>query len=171
MSDDKKNKPTPKRNAKKVTPALAPAATREAKKAERESVRRRRMEMRQLYLKGDERALPKRDKGPVRKLARDYVDSRWSVAEFFLPLLMVVLLLTAMPSVTIKVFATLVMYLVVLISLLDGIWMGRQIKKIAGTKYPNESVKGVTMYAWMRSTQIRRLRTPAPLVKRGTKLA
>jgi hypothetical protein len=84
---------------------------------------------------------------------------------------MVVLLLTAMPSVTIKVFATLVMYLVVLISVLDGVWMGRQIKKIAGAKYPNESVKGVTMYAWMRSTQIRRLRTPAPLIKRGTKLA
>ena len=170
MSDEKKNKPTPKRNAKKLTPALAPAATKEAKKAERENARRRRMEMRQLYLKGDERALPKRDKGPVRKLARDYVDARWSVAEFFLPLLMVVLLLTAMPSVTIKVFATLVMYLVVLISALDGIWMGRQIKKMAGTKYPNESVTGVTMYAWMRSTQIRRLRTPAPLVKRGTKL-
>ncbi len=170
MSDEKKNKPTPKRNAKKFTPALAPAATKEAKKAERENARRRRMEMRELYLKGDERALPKRDKGPVRKFARDYVDSRWSIAEFFLPLLMVVLLLTAMPSVTIKVLATLVMYVVVLVSVLDGVWMGRQIKKACLAKYPNESVKGVTMYAWMRSTQIRRLRTPAPQVKRGTKL-
>ena len=170
MSDEKKNKPTPKRNAKKFTPALAPAATKEAKKAERENARRRRMEMRELYLKGDERALPKRDKGPVRKFARDYVDSRWSIAEFFLPLLMVVLLLTAMPSVTIKVLATLVMYVVVLDSVLDGVWMGRQIKKACSVKHPNESVKGVTMYAWMRSTQIRRLRTPAPQVKRGTKL-
>jgi|GEM_PF-1556496 len=115
MSDEKKNRPTPKRNAKKITPALAPAATKEAKKAERENARRRRMEMRQLYLQGDERALPKRDKGPVRKFARDYVDSRWSIAEFFLPLLMVVLIFTAMPSVTIKVLATLVMYVVVLI--------------------------------------------------------
>jgi hypothetical protein len=170
MSDEKKNKPTPKRNAKKITPALAPTASKEARKAERESARRRRMEMRQLYLKGDERALPKRDKGPVRKFARDYVDSRWSIAEFFLPLLMVVLILTAMPSVTIKVLATLVMYVVVLVSVLDGVWMGRQIKKASAAKHPNESVKGVTMYAWMRSTQIRRLRTPAPQVKRGTKL-
>jgi hypothetical protein len=170
MSDEKKNKPTPKRNAKKITPALAPAATKEAKKAERENARRRRNEMRQLYLKGDERALPKRDKGPVRKFARDYVDARWSIAEFFLPLLMVVLLLTALPSVTVKVFATLVMYLVVLISVLDGIWMGRQIKKYCAKKYPNEPVKGISMYAWMRSTQIRRLRTPAPQVNRGAKL-
>ncbi len=169
MSEEKKNRPTPKRNAKRTTPALAPAATKEAKKAERENARRRRMEVRQLYLKGDERALPKRDKGPVRKFARDYVDSRWSIAEFFLPLLMVVLLLTALPSVTVKVFATLVMYLVVLISVLDGIWMGRQIKKYCADKHPNESTKGVSMYAWMRSTQIRRLRTPAPQVKRGTK--
>lgn len=170
MSEEKKNKPTPKRNARKITPALAPAATKEAKRAERENARRRRTEMRELYLKGDERALPKRDKGPIRKLARDYVDSRWSIAEFFLPLLMVVLLITALPYDLIKLFATLVMYLVVLISMLDGIWMGRQIKKYAATKYPNESTKGVSMYAWMRSTQIRRLRTPAPQVKRGTKL-
>lgn len=170
MSEDKKNRPTPKRNAKKSLPALAPAATKEAKKTERENARRRRMEMRQLYMKGDERALPRRDKGPVRRFARDYVDSRWSVAEFFLPLLMVVLLLTAIPNVTIKVFATLVMYLVVLISVLDGIWMGRQIKKYCSGKYPNESTKGVSMYAWMRSTQIRRLRTPGPQVSRGTKL-
>lgn len=170
MSDEKKNRPTPKRNAKKITPALAPAATKEAKKAERESARRRRMEMRQLYLQGDERALPKRDKGHVRKLARDYVDSRWSIAEFFLPLLLVVLIFTAMPSVTIKILATLIMYVVVLISVLDGVWMGRQIKKASAAKYPAESVKGVTMYAWMRSTQIRRLRTPAPQVKRGTRV-
>lgn len=170
MSEEKKNKPTPKRNAKRITPALAPAATKEAKKAERENARRRRMEMRQLYIKGDERALPKRDKGPVRKFARDYVDSRWSIAEFFLPLLMVVLLLTAIPNVTVKVLATLVMYIVVLISVLDGIWMGRQIKKYCSVKYPNEPIKGISMYAWMRSTQIRRLRTPAPQVDRGAKL-
>lgn len=170
MSEEKKNKPTPKRNDKRITPALAPAATKEAKKAERENARRRRTEMRQLYLKGDERALPKRDKGQVRKFARDYVDSRWSIAEFFLPLLMVVLLLTAIPNVAVKVFATLAMYLVVLISILDGIWMGRQIKKHCAVKYPNESTKGISMYAWMRSTQIRRLRTPAPQVSRKTKL-
>ncbi|MFM7499563.1 MAG: DUF3043 domain-containing protein [Actinomycetota bacterium] len=170
MSEEKKNKPTPKRNEKKVTPALAPAATKEAKKAERENARRRRMEMRELYMKGDERALPKRDKGPVKKFARDYVDSRWSIAEFFLPLLMVVLLLTALPNVTVKILATLLMYIVVLISVLDGIWMGRQIKKHCASKFPNESAKGVSMYAWMRSTQIRRLRTPAPQVDRGTKL-
>lgn len=170
MSEEKKNKPTPKRNDKRITPALAPAATKEAKKAERENARRRRTEMRQLYLKGDERALPKRDKGPVRKFAREYVDSRWSIAEFFLPLLMVVLLLTAIPNVAVKVFATLAMYLVVLISILDGIWMGRQIKKHCAVKYPSESTKGISMYAWMRSTQIRRLRTPAPQVSRKTKL-
>ena len=170
MSEEKKNKPTPKRSAKKVTPALAPAATKEAKKAERESARRRRMEMRELYMKGDERALPKRDKGPVRKFARDYVDSRWSIAEFFLPLLMVVLLLTALPNVTVKILATLLMYVVVLISVLDGVWMGRQIKKHCSSRFPNEATKGVSMYAWMRSTQIRRLRTPAPQVARGTKL-
>lgn len=39
---------------------------------------------REAMASGDERYLPVRDKGPVRRFARDYVDSRWCVAEFFL---------------------------------------------------------------------------------------
>ena len=39
---------------------------------------------------GDERYLPARDKGPVRRFIRDYVDSRFSFIELMIPLLMVV---------------------------------------------------------------------------------
>ena len=43
---------------------------------------------------GDERNLPARDRGPVRKYARDLVDARRSVAEFFLPFALVILVLS-----------------------------------------------------------------------------
>ena len=42
---------------------------------------------------GDERYLPARDKGPVKRFIRDYVDARLSIAEFLLPLLIVIMVL------------------------------------------------------------------------------
>ena len=43
---------------------------------------------------GDKRHLPTRDRGPVRKYIRDLVDARRSVAEYFLPLALLILALT-----------------------------------------------------------------------------
>ena len=47
---------------------------------------------------GDERHLPARDRGPVKKYARDLVDARRSVAEFFLPLALLIFVLTIVPG-------------------------------------------------------------------------
>ena len=40
---------------------------------------------------GDERHLPLRDKGPVRRFIRDYVDARFSIGEILLPALVLIL--------------------------------------------------------------------------------
>jgi hypothetical protein len=168
-----KGRPTPKRRdveASRPRRSLAPAVKKADRKALKAQQRKKREEMRGAYMRGEERALPTRDKGPARKFARNYVDSRYSVAEFFMPLLMVVLLLSIIPSQGVKVLATLFMYMVILISFMDGYLMGRKIKAHVSEKYPEEKLKGLTIYAWLRSTQIRRLRSPAPLVKRGEKL-
>ena len=45
-------------------------------------------------LSGEEKNLPPRDRGPVHRFARDYVDSRRSAAEFFLPIALFVLIAT-----------------------------------------------------------------------------
>jgi Protein of unknown function (DUF3043) len=45
--------------------------------------------------------------------------------------------------------------------------MSRRIKKLVSEKFPNEPLKGIGMYGWLRSTQMRRMRAPAPQVKRG----
>jgi len=167
-----KGRPTPKRReaeAKRPRRSLAPAVNKTDRKALKAQQRKKREELRGAYMRGEERALPTRDKGPARKFARNYVDSRYSVAEFFMPLLMVVLLLSVIPSDNIKILATLFMYMVILISTIDGFIMGRKIKAQVAEKYPDEKLKGLGIYAWLRSTQIRRLRSPSPLVKRGEK--
>ena len=40
---------------------------------------------------GDERYLPARDKGPVRRFVRDWIDARLCVAEMLLPLLIIIM--------------------------------------------------------------------------------
>ena len=49
---------------------------------------------RQALASGDERYLPARDKGPVRRFARDFVDSRFNIAEYFLPMAVIILVLS-----------------------------------------------------------------------------
>ena len=59
------------------------------------------------------------------------------------------------------------MYAVLLVAVVDGIFLGRKIKRAINAKYPASSTKGLAMYAWLRSTQMRRLRAPHPQTKVG----
>ena len=82
----KKGRPTPKRKeaqSKRVVSSLAPASTKEEKKRAREQSRAARIASRAAYLRGEESALPIRDKGPARRMVRNLVDSRKSVGEYF----------------------------------------------------------------------------------------
>lgn len=180
----KKGRPTPKRSeATQKRRALAPIKTKEEKKRAREAAKAARIAARAAYMRGDESALPLRDKGPVRKFVRDFVDSRRSVGEYFLPIIFIVLLLTMIPTKTTtnseglqqipmtQVISISIMYSVLLISVLDGIRLNRKIRKLVQAKFPGTSTKGLGMYGWLRSTQMRRMRTPKPQVKAGDKVA
>jgi hypothetical protein len=164
---DKKGKPTPKRKeaqAKLKVSSLSPAASKEAKKALKEQSRVRRLETRAAYMRGEESALPVRDKGPARRFVRNYVDERKSVTEYFLVFIMVILFLTVIPSRAVQLAAIVLMYSAMIWVALDGFLLSRRIKKIVAAKFPDESTKGLGLYGWMRSTQLRRLRAPAPQV-------
>ena len=164
---DKKGKPTPKRKeaqAKLKVSSLSPAASKEAKKALKEQSRSRRLETRAAYMRGEESALPVRDKGPARRFVRNYVDERKSVTEYFLVFIMVILFLTVIPSRAVQLAAIALMYSAMIWVALDGFLLSRRIKKIVAAKFPDESTKGLGLYGWMRSTQLRRLRAPAPQV-------
>ena len=169
-TDNKKGRPTPKRKeaeaARKVS-SLAPASTKAEKKRAKDAARAARISQRAAYLRGDENALPLRDKGPVRKFVRNFVDARRSVGEYFLPVIFIVLFLTLIPSPIFQVGSIIVMYSVLLISVIDGIFLGRKIKREVASKFPGAEVKGLAMYGWLRSTQMRRMRTPKPSIKAG----
>ena len=167
-----KGRPTPKRKdaiaARKVS-SLAPASTKEEKKRVKEAARVARVANRAAYLRGDENALPARDRGPIKRFVRNYVDSRRSIGEYFLPVIGVVLIVSLIPIAAAAVIGVLLMYTVLFASLIDGALLGRKIKREVIARFPGESGKGLGMYGWLRSTQMRRMRAPKPGVAVGEK--
>ena len=164
---EKKGKPTPKRKdaeAKLKVSPLSPTASRDAKRALKEQSRVRRLEARAAYMRGEESALPYRDKGPARRFVRNYIDERRSLSEYFLVLIMLVLFLTIIPIPAVQLAAVALMYSSMIFMTVNGIFLSRKLKKLVAEKYPEEPTKGIGMYGWMRSTQLRRLRAPAPQV-------
>ena len=167
---NKKGKATPKRKdavaATKVNSITSPV-TKADRSKNREALRAARAEARAAYMRGDQNALPARDRGPVKKFVRDYIDSRRSLGEYFLPLMVIVLVLTLVPSAEIRFVAIIFMYGAMLYSVVYGFFVTKNIKKQVAERFPDESTKGLGMYGWLRSTQMRRLRAPAPQKKLG----
>ncbi len=175
MADNEKTgkgRPTPKRKeseSKRIVSSLAPATTKDQKRKAKEIARQDRMANRTAYLRGDENALPARDRGPLRRYVRNYVDSRRSIGEYFLPIIFAVLVLTLIPVPAVQMSAIALMYGVLLIAIFDGIFLSKRIKKVIADKFPGQNIKGLGMYAWLRSTQMRRLRAPKPQIEVGNK--
>jgi hypothetical protein len=165
-----KGRPTPKRKdaeSKRKVSSLAPIVSKEQKRASKALARQDRVAQRAAYMRGDESALPLRDRGPARRFVRNYVDSRRSIGEYFLPIIFVVLALTLIPSAIFQVGSIIIMYSVLLTSVVDGFFLSRRLKKAVAEKFPDADLKGIGMYGWLRSTQMRRMRTPKPSINRG----
>lgn len=167
-----KGRPTPKRNeaqSQRRTVAKAPASRKEASKRQRDTRRSDMARQRQALADGDERYLPARDKGPVRRFARDFVDSRWCVAEFFLPIAVIILVLSMMPSLQLKNISLLLWLFVIVLIVIDSVLTGRRLKKALNERFPKENKRGAVGYALMRTLQLRRMRLPKPQVARGAR--
>ena len=80
---------------------------------------------------------------------------------------MTILILTLIPSRLFQLGSIFIMYAVLLTSVVDGFFLGRTLKKVVTEKFPGAELKGIGMYGWLRSTQMRRMRTPKPAIKRG----
>lgn len=171
-TNESKGRPTPKRKdaeSKRKVSSLAPVVTKDQKRASKALARQDRLTQRAAYLRGEESALPSRDRGPARRYVRNYVDSRRSVGEYFLPIIFFVLVLTLFPIAALQYGAIALMYAVLLVAVADGIFLSRKIRKAIEVNFPGTATKGLGMYAWLRSTQMRRLRAPHPQVKVGEK--
>ena len=166
-----KNKPTPKRRDQEAArrQPLVVADRKKAKQVDRAKRSEQMSRTRQAMLTGDESGLPARDKGPVRRYTRDFVDARRNLAEFMLPIMLVVLALSFLRTSTILFFVTLLTYGVLLTAVIDTLWMWRRLKRRLVEKFGAEAAgaKGNAMYAAMRAFQLRRSLMPRALVKRG----
>lgn len=165
-----KGRPTPKRSeAQSQRRSVANTATtrKEASRRQRDERRAALEKQRQALAGGDERYLPARDKGPVRKYARDFIDSRFNVAEFFLPMAVVILVLSMVRVGALQSIALLLWLVVIVLIVLDAIFNGYRLRKQLAERFPDHNRKGAVAYALMRSLQMRRLRLPKPQVKRG----
>jgi hypothetical protein len=167
-----KGRPTPKRaeaEKRRRQPITAPSNRKEAYKRVRERQASERVKARQGMAKGEEKYLLKRDKGPVRRLARDYVDGRRTVGSYLMYGMFAIVALSLMPVTAAKLLVLFAPPLLLAVVFVEGILLSRGIKKKAAELYPDEDTKGVGLYAAMRAMQIRRLRVPAPQVKPGGK--
>ncbi len=165
-----KGRPTPTRKE-------AEAARRERakvgmdKKAAKKLLRERQAEsnakVRAGMRAGDERYLPARDQGPVKRFIRDFIDARLCVAEFLLPLLIVIMVLQYSGNPALVSTSSRLWGVSILMVTLDTGWLLFRIKRALRAKFPDESLKGTTFYTILRALQLRWLRMPKPQVKLG----
>lgn len=156
---------------------LVPNDRKEAKRIAKEKRDEAWARQQEALKTGDERYLPPRDKGPIRRYARDWVDARWSFSEWLLPAML--LFLVGMLTISFLPFSaqvqgvivwalTILFYGLLLISLAEGVVVWWRMKQRLQKLYPNDPIpKGTWFYVYSRMLMIPRWRSPKPQVARG----
>jgi len=145
------------------------APSRKLTPEEKARVRTDRSKQMQAMRRGEEWALQPRDRGPMKKLARDYVDAHRRPSEFYMYAL-IVLVISLVAGKAHKALNTDLQFLllaIIAVIIVDAILLRRSINKLAKERLPGESTRGITFYAIMRALQLRRFRNPAPRIKPG----
>lgn len=165
-----KGAPTPSRREQEAARKrpLVPGDRKEAARNARTKQAEAREKARIGMANGDERYLTQRDRGPQRRYVRDYVDARFSIGEFLIPVMLVIIVLSFLPWQFLQVWALFALWAFFLISVLDCIVLGFLVRKRIAAKYGADKVeRGLRWYAAMRALQLRVMRLPKPQVKRG----
>ena len=166
-----KGRPTPKRREAeqlRKQRMAAPKTRKDAAAQQREQRRAERMKMQMAMSSGDEAGLPARDKGPVRRFCRDYVDSRRNFVSYLLPCLVLILLVGVFPPAAGLV--VLLWLATIIFTVLDSGYLMWKLGQELASRFPNENTSGARLYALLRASQIRRLRLPKPQVDLGADL-
>jgi hypothetical protein len=164
-----KGRPTPsRREAEAAAKARAkgPQDKKGAARVQRERRAEHNAKAREGMRTGDDRYLPARDKGPVRRFVRDWIDARLCMAELLLPLLLIIMVSSAFNSSLSNGLWSATILLVALDTALVVFRLRRELRK----RFPDQSTKGAVGYAVLRSLQLRFIRLPKPQVKLGAKL-
>jgi len=165
-----KGRPTPTRKEREAARKrpLVPNDRKEAGRRSREQLRSERQKARAGMAAGDDRYLTARDKGPQRRFVRDYVDARFSVGEFLMPLMLVVIVLTFIPVPDIQLYGTLLLWLFFALAVIDSVFLGVFLRRRLVKKFGESRLeRGLRWYGVMRAIQLRMIRLPKPQVRRG----
>jgi Protein of unknown function (DUF3043) len=119
--------------------------------------------------RGEDWALQPRDRGPVKALARDYIDSRRRISEFYMYVMVALIILLFIRNPAVQKWAEPIALLLILFVLVDAWFIRRSLRKLVAERLPGESARGATMYTVFRALQIRKMRMPAPRVRPGDK--
>ena len=185
-----KGRPTPKRNAAvkrrgPVAPApmtsaeararrkslAGPKLSKDERRAAKTERRERMAQRRERMLAGDESALLERDRGPVRRYARDIVDARYNLLGLFMPVALgLMFIMMALPQI--QYYISPAMMLLMVLMGFDGVMVGRKVAKMVDIKFPDntEARWKMGLYAAGRASTLRRMRAPRPQVRRGERL-
>jgi Protein of unknown function (DUF3043) len=174
-----KGKPTPKRSEverARRQPYAAPPADKAGKKvyADQQRDRRRTEQRRRMDAtrKGEEWALAAKDRGAVRALARDYVDSRRLIVSEYI-LFGVVVLIIAIFALGQTKSSSLILYIEIAILgiiAMESLYHGAAVTRLAKQRLPGESTKGIAWYIAKRSLRLRASRVPPARVPRGSSI-
>lgn len=178
-AEGRKGRPTPKRRDSQGRrgPVTAPKTRKEAYARQRQLAREAKTaratakprtvaEQRAALRRGDPDALPRRDQGQTRKLARDYVDSKRMLSNYLLLLFPIMIAGIYIPFLQIAV-------LVIFLGLLFEWWLtGKRIRAMAVERFGEAQGGNMTIgfYAGSRAYLPRRWRLPAPQVERGDEI-
>lgn len=168
-----KGRPTPSRKEAQAAAkarAKVPRTRKEQMLAQRGARSESSKTVRAGMKAGDERYMMARDKGPVRRFIRDFVDSRFSFVELMVPLLIVTLLLGYSGSNYLVGVGNTVLLGTVLLVVLDIFLLRFRLRRELARRFPDEPTKGTSYYAIMRALQMKFMRMPKSQVKIGQTL-
>ncbi|MGH3501315.1 MAG: DUF3043 domain-containing protein [Nocardioidaceae bacterium] len=168
-----KGHPTPKRKeseAARKKRMAPPRNKKEANKLHRERMKAQRVKQREAMQGGDDRYLPARDQGKVKRFIRDYVDVHRTIGEFLIPIFIIIFVLVYIRTAWAAAMGTYMWIVILLLLAFDSTRIVRGVKRGITERFGAEETSGITMYTLMRSWQMRRLRLPKPQVKAGQEI-
>ena len=116
---------------------------------------------------GEEWALLPKDRGPVRALARDYIDSRYRFTEFIMYFLVLMLASILFREKSIQGFVAYLELAVIVGVAIEGFFISRGVRRAVAAKAIDSDIRGLTWYAMTRALSPRWMRTPKPRVAPG----
>jgi len=170
-----KGRPTPKRsvaeaNRRQPITGSSRAPTTPRTPQDKAKARSNRAGKYEAMKRGEAWALNPRDRGPARALARDFVDSKRRISEYYMYVLIVLLAAVFLRNTSAQQIVSPLILVLVVVILADAWLIRRSLTRLMAERLPGESTRGLTMYSVMRALQIRRFRVPAPRVGPGTKI-